>query len=200
MKEKLTYNILFLITIITLFSMTLKLYGKATFEPGTEPVSGYWQLDGSKTDVVNGSKITTWSTESNTIVGTSGWVDILKIEHTISSSYKWDEPQQVINPGSDMRLSGTYVNNEYSSTNKLAMGIRIYAVKNNEGAGASNQTDEEIIKISKDSKSHANEMKYGYFTAPRYYAGDNREMQLIIDCFIGGDHYITTYTYKWVES
>lgn len=214
MKQTITLNLL-IIAVVTLFLTTStfqsqeKISGASTKEftysdpgsdPGTDPVNGSWELNSTKIDQVKGANDTKFENGSNMIVGTSSWIDILKIEHTVSSSFKWDDPPQKLIPGQDMKISGTYINNEYSTPNRVLTGLKIYSDRDNRPFSEVIPSAWEIFEINKDNKHHGSEVKTGFFPAPKFYQGDSREMNIVVDCFIGKDHYVVTYVYLWSGS
>ncbi len=211
MKQKFTYNMLFIITVLTLLSMSLSSFGQekitsasekefAYTDPGTDPVNGTWELSSTKIDLVSGANDTKWVNGEGLIVATSSWIDMLKIEHTVSSSFKWDNPPQKLVPGQDLKISGTYINNEYSTPNKILTGFKIYSDRDNQPFSEVIPSTWEIIKVLKDNKQHGSEVKTGFFPAPKYYQGDSKEMNIVVDCYIGKDHYVVTYIYMWGDS
>lgn len=199
MKKKFTKSGVLFITVIAMFFVVGK-NGFAYVDPESEPVSGYWEFTGSKTDIYSADKNTLWDNNSDLIVATSTWIDMLKIEHTVSSSFKWEQPPQRLMPGSDNKISGNYINNEYSTPNRVLTGLRILIDRTNEAFSEANAGSTEILKVLKDNKQHVSEVKTGFFSAPKFFRGDTREIRLLVDCYIGKDHYVTTYTYNWIES
>jgi len=55
----------------------------------------------------------------------------------------------------------------------------------------------EILKLNKDNKQYANEVKKGFYYAPNTLFDETKDCQLIVDCYVGKDHYVTTYTYTY---
>jgi hypothetical protein len=211
MKKKFTNILLTIIAVLSLFNLSLIANGQeknsagarsefSYVDPGTEPVSGYWEYSGSKTSIFSADKFTEWVKDNNVLEATCKWLDVLKIEHTVSSSFKWEDPPTKLLPGSDIKMSGNYINNEYSTTNKVITGFRVLVNKSSDASTYISSTNIEVIKVLKDNKQHVSEAKTGYFVAPKFFQGDNREMQVIVDCYVGKDHYLMTYTYVWVDS
>jgi hypothetical protein len=165
----------------------------------SEEAIGYWELNTSNF-TNNPSKITKWSETGTKITGTSEWKDILSIIHTVSSSFKWDTPPERMVPGMELNLKGAYENNEYSTTGKIQTGIRIYIDKVGEPIEKPSYDAVQIVKLTKDYKSHFNEEINGKFSAPKYFRGKSNDIQVIVDCYIGTDHYVTTYEYDWVTT
>ena len=163
----------------------------------SDPVKGYWELSGNYSENFSDNRITTWVSDNGMIVGTSRWDDLLNIEHTVSSSFKWDTPPQRLYSGIDIKFAGSYVNNEYSTTERMLTGMKVYSFVGKEGESGKSNTD--LIKLVKDNKLHESENKISFFIPPNYYRGDAREMKIIVDCFIGRDHYVTTFDYLFVE-
>lgn len=165
----------------------------------SEEAIGYWELNTSNF-TNNPTKITKWNEAGTTLTGTSEWKDILDIIHTVSSSFKWDAPPERMVPGMELSLKGAYINNEYSTTGKVQTGIRIYIDK--VGAPIEKPTYEAvpIVRLSKDNRQHMTEEANGKFSAPKYFRGTTKDIQVIVDCYIGSDHYVTTYEYDWVTT
>lgn len=165
----------------------------------SEEAIGYWELNTSN-NTNNPTKITKWNETGTNLTGTSEWKDILDIYHTVSSSFKWDTPPDRMVPGMELSLKGAYVNNEYSTTGKVQTGIRIYIDK--VGAPIEKPTYEAvpIVKLSKDNTQHMTEERNGKFSAPKYFRGKSNDIQVIVDCYIGTDHFVTTYEYNWVTT
>jgi len=212
MKHTISLNAILIITVLSLLSTTSVLksqekntaastkefaYSDPGSDPGTDPMNGSWELNTTKIDLVKGANDTKFETNNNLIVATSSWIDILKIEHTVSSSFKWDDPPKKLIPGQDLKISGTYINNEYSTPNRVLTGLKIYSDRDNLPFSEKIPSAWEIFEINKDNKQHGSEVKTGFFPAPKFYQGDNREMNIVVDCFIGKDHYVVTYVYYW---
>jgi hypothetical protein len=166
---------------------------------GSEPMNGYWQLTDTKTETYNGAKYTQW-TNGEMITATSIWKDILNIEHTVASSFKWEQPPEKMMPGLEVSLSGTYDNIEYSTTNRVYTGIKIFMDR--AGVSFYNTSNDaiQVVNVNKDNKTHTAEIQKGKFISPKHFMGEGTQIQIMVDCFIGKDHYITTYIYNFVES
>ena len=163
----------------------------------SDPIRGYWELSGTYSENFSDKRITSWVSDNGMMVGTSRWIDVLNIEHTVSSSFKWDSPPQILYSGIDVKLGGSYVNNEYSTTERMKTGMKVYSFIGKEGESGKGNTD--LLKMVKDNKLHESENKMAFFIPPNYYSGDTREMKIIVDCYIGRDHYITTFDYLFVD-
>jgi hypothetical protein len=165
-----------------------------------EPMSGYWMLVNSKTEVANLVKHTEWTVESGLLTANTNWEDAHKIEETISASFKWDNPPDKMLPGSEVQIKGTFVNNEYSSISRVPYGLLVSLGSTNIKYYNAKSEASEVLQISKNYKQHNSEVKDGWFTAPKHYAGESTWIQLMIDCYVGQDHYVTTYIFSWTES
>lgn len=162
-----------------------------------ELVGGSWVLANVESKSINTSNITKWSPKGTEAVGDCSWKDILEIVHTVSSGFKWQEPPQTMQPGSYMNLEVIYTNLDYATTAKINTGVKIFI----ERSGANYLTMEpngiEVLKLNKDNKQYANEVKKGFFYAPKSRFDETNQCQLVIDCYVGKDHYVTTYTYNY---
>ena len=58
----------------------------------------------------------------------------------------------------------------------------------------------QVVNVNKDNKLHTAEVQQGKFIAPKHFMGEGTQIQIMVDCYIGKDHYITTYIYNFVES
>ncbi len=165
--------------------------------PSEELIGGSWMLTNVESKAYSGTNITKWTTGNNQITGLTEWKDIIEIIHTVSSGFSWQEPPKSMQPGSYLNLEAVYTNIDYSTTGKISTGIKIFFAR----AGANYQIMEpnaiEVLKLNKDNKQYANEVKKGFFYAPNTYFDSSNECQLIIDCYIGKDHFVTTYTYSY---
>jgi hypothetical protein len=165
-----------------------------------EPMSGYWKLNNSMTEIANLEKHTQWSTETGTLTAVTSWDDNHNIEHTISASFRWDNPPDKMTPGGDVKIKGTFVNNEYSSIGRVLYGLLV-SIGNSGTKFFNVKTDAtQVLQINKDYRQHNSEVKDGWFNAPKHYTGESTWIQIMVDCYIGQDHYVTTYVYTWVES
>lgn len=165
----------------------------------TEETIGYWELTGSNYGS-NPTKITKWNTSEQSVTGTSSWKDFLEIIHTISSSFKWEKPPEKMIPGMELNLKGSYVDNEYSTNGLVKTGIKIFIEKVGDPISNPGYDAIDILKMTKDYKQHISEVKNAKYTAPKYFRGKSKDIQLVVDCYIGADHYVTTYVYNWVST
>jgi hypothetical protein len=163
----------------------------------TELTTGSWVMTDVKTHQYNRGYITKWESTSNEITGLCSWKDILDIVHTVSSGFKWDPPPQTMRPGTFLNIDAKYINNEYSTTAKMLTGIKMSIDKVGSSYMANSPDAIEVMKVSKDNKQYSSEDKKGFFNAPKTLFDDTNQCQLIIDCYIGQDHYVTTYTYTY---
>lgn len=192
-------TICFSILLLLMLSNITNAYNSKFMVLESEPMNGYWQLTDTRTETYNGVKHTQW-TNGDVITATSVWIDILNIEHTVASSFKWEQPPVKMMPGLEVSLSGTYDNIEYSTTSKVLTGIKIYMDR--AGSTFYNTSSEaiQVVNVSKDNKLHTAEIQKGAFIAPKHFMGEATQIQIMVDCFIGKDHYLTTYIYNFVES
>lgn len=164
-----------------------------------ELVGGNWVLSNVQSKIYNGISLTKWNTSENNIDGLYTWKDILDIIHTVNSGFKWQEPPKNMQPGSYMNLEAVYTNIDYSTTAPINTGIKMFI----ERAGGNYMVMEsnaiEVLKLNKDNRQYANEVKKGFFYAPKTYFDETNQCQLIVDCYIGKDHYVTTYTYTYQQ-
>jgi hypothetical protein len=162
-----------------------------------ELVGGSWVLSGTESKIVNTDGITKWESTAGGLTGTTSWKDILTIIHTVASGFKWQDPPKNMQPGTYLNLEAVYTNIDYSTTAKINTGIKMFI----ERAGGNYLIMEsnaiEVLKLNKDNKQYANEVKKGFFYAPKFFFDATNQCQLIVDCYIGKDHYITTYTYTY---
>lgn len=165
----------------------------------TQEAIGYWELS-STNNAFNPSKITNWTGSELSLTGQSVWKDILDIQHTVSSSFKWERPPERMVPGMEISLTGEYIDNEYSTTGKIVTGIKIYIDKIGTPINKPSRDAIEVVKLNKDYKQHISEAKKNKFSAPKFYIGKSKDIQVIVDCYVGTDHYVSTYTYTWVDS
>ena len=158
---------------------------------------GNWVLTGVESKAFNGINITKWKANDLQIVGTTSWKDKIEIIHTVESGFKWQEPPQNMQPGAYLNLEAVYTNIDYSTTANINTGIKMFFGR----VGSDYKTPEansvEILKLNKDNKQYANEVKKGFFYAPNMLFDATNMCQLIVDCYVGKDHYVTTYTYLY---
>ena len=164
---------------------------------GTELAGGSWVLTNVDQKSYNRTSTTKWSNNSNEVDGLCSWKDILDIVHTVNAGFKWQEPPQKMQPGTYMNLEAIYTNNEYSTTGKVFTGIKMFFDKVGANYMAMNTNGLEVLRVIKDDKQNASEVKKGFFYAPKTLFDETNQCQLIIDCYVGQDHYVTTYTYTY---
>ena len=163
----------------------------------TELTTGSWVMTDVKTHVYNRGNITTWENGSNEITGLCTWKDILDIWHTVNSGFKWEEPPHSMKPGNFLNIDAKYINNEYSTTAKLPTGIKMYIDRKGSNYLLNSPDAIEVMKVSKDNRQYASENRKGFFNAPKTLFDETNQCELVVDCFIGQDHYVTTYTYTY---
>jgi len=163
----------------------------------TELSTGSWVLSNVKTHVYNRGNITKWDNASNEISGLCSWKDILDIVHTVSSGFKWEEPPKAMKPGNFLNIEAKYINNEYSTTAKILSGIKIYIDKTGSNYLVNTPDAIEVMRVSKDNKQYTSEDKKGFFNAPKTFFDESNQCDLVVDCYIGQDHFVTTYTYTY---
>lgn len=171
-------------------------YGTAG-APTEELAGGNWVLSSTESKIINSVGITKWEPTTGELTGITSWKDVLTIVHTVASGFKWQDPPKSMQPGTYLNLEAVYTNIDYSTTAKLNTGIKMFI----ERAGGNYLVMEsnaiEVLKMNKDNKQYANEVKKGFFYAPKFFFDATNQCQLIVDCYIGKDHYITTYTYSY---
>jgi hypothetical protein len=172
--------------------------GESTTTNNDESI-GYWQLTGQNNGF-NPTKITKWNASEQAVTGISSWKDFLEIIHTVSSSFKWDKPPEKMIPGTDVDLKGTYKNIEYSTTGAIKTGIKIFIEKVGDPISEPGYDAIDILKMTKDYKQHMSEVKNATYSPPKFFRGKSKDIQLVVDCYIGSDHYVTTYIYNWVST
>lgn len=163
----------------------------------TELVGGSWVLTDVKSNVYNRGNVTKWESASNEITGMCSWKDILDIVHTVSSGFMWQQPPTTMRPGNFLNLDAKYINNEYSTTAKLLTGIKMYIDKPGSNYLINTPDAIEVVKVSKDNKQYSSEDKKGFFNAPKTFFDETNQCELVVDCFIGQDHYVTRYIYTY---
>lgn len=202
-KSKYTLPISILALIFTLL-MVFALPTRGATDPTGNPNATYeelstgrWVLTDTKVDVFNKTNITKWTPSGNSLNALTVWIDKLNIEHTVSSNFKLAEVPQMMPVGADLSLQENYLNDEYSTTTRTLIGIKVYIDKAGTNPVALNSDATEIMNLVKDNRSHQNEVKTGFFTAPKRFLDDTKQFQLTVDCYSGNDHYVTTYTYSY---
>jgi hypothetical protein len=162
-----------------------------------ELTTGSWVLTDVQSHAYNRGNITKWDNSSNQINGLCSWKDILDIVHTVSSGFKWDNPPESMKPGTFLNMDAKYINNEYSTTAKINTGIKMYIDRAGSSYLVTSPDAIEVMKVTKDNRQYASENKKGFFNAPKTLFDDSEQCQLVVDCYIGQDHYVTTYTYTY---
>lgn len=206
-KKKLIGNSLLVVLLTFLIAaliFTLQTFGQEvttdeipTSASKLELSSGSWVLTSSKTNVYNTNGLTTWDGKTNEIDGECSWKDFLDIVHTVNSGFKWETPPSMMQPGNFLNIEAKYINNEYSTPSRILTGIKMFIDKTGANFMAESREAIEIMKVSKDNKQNASEVKKGFFTAPKTLFDESNKCDLVIDCYIGKDHYVTTYTYTY---
>lgn len=161
--------------------------------------SGSWVLIDRKTEVYNRANVTKWSGSDQNLLALCQWKDIMNIEHTISNGFKWADPPRSMAPGKDFKIALDYINDEYSTDNRVLTGIDVKLDYIGADYLTVSKNGYEAGKLVKDNKNYNNETKTVFFSAPKTFLGETNQMQLMVDCFIGQDHYVTTYTYSYTN-
>jgi hypothetical protein len=169
--------------------------GAGTYK--AELTSGAWVLTTVDQKAYNGTTLTKWNGSTNEVGGELAWKDMLDIIHTVNSGFKWQAPPQQMQPGSYLNLEAIYTNVDYATSSNVKTGIKMFIDKAGADYKVTNEEAIEILKVNKDNKQYANEVKKGFFSAPKTLFDETNQCQLIVDCFIGKDHYVTTYTYEY---
>ncbi|NOS84027.1 MAG: hypothetical protein HOP31_02705 [Ignavibacteria bacterium] len=166
------------------------------FQP-EELEGGNWVLTGVETKSYNLMNITKWNTNETGIKATCSWKDKIEIIHTVESGFKWQDPPKNMQPGAYLNLEAVYTNIDYSTTANINTGIKMFFGR----AGSDYKNPEansiEVLKLNKDNKQYANEVKKGFYYAPNMAFDATNMCQFIVDCYVGKDHYVTTYTYAY---
>lgn len=164
-----------------------------------ELVGGNWVLTNVESKSYNGINITKWNANESEIKGLCSWKDKIDIIHSVESGFKWQAPPKYMQPGSYLNLEAVYTNIDYSTTAPINTGIKMFI----ERAGADYKIIDdnaiEILKLNKDNKQYANEVKKGFFYAPKTLFDATKMCQMIVDCYVGKDHYVTIYTYTYQQ-
>ncbi len=158
---------------------------------------GNWILSGVEAKAYNGINITKWKTSDLQILGTTSWKDKIEIIHTVESGFKWQEPPKNMQPGAYLNLEAVYTNVDYSTTANIQTGIKMFFGRVGSDYNKPEANSIEILKLNKDNKQYANEVKKGFFYAPNMPFDATYMCQLVVDCYVGKDHYVTTYTYTY---
>ena len=169
--------------------------GAGTFK--AELTGGAWVLTNTEQKVHNGTNLTKWAGNTTEIGGVLSWKDMLDIIHTVNSGFKWQDPPKTMQPGSYLNLEAIYTNLDYSTSSNVKTGIKIFIDKVGTNFMAMNPDGIDVLKVNKDNVHYNNEVKKGFFDAPKTLFDETNQCQLIVDCYIGKDHHVTTYTYTY---
>ena len=176
---------------------TLKITDETPKFSQEELTSGTWVLETYDAVKLNSVNITNWNLKENVLKALCTWKDKIDIVHTIEAGFKWQDPPKQMKPGDYLNLEAIYTNIDYSTTANINLGVKMFF----ERVGGDLKNPEEnaidVMKLNKDRKSYANEVKKGFFYAPRNFFDGTNQCQLVVDCYIGKDHYITTYIYSY---
>jgi len=192
-----TFALLALVMTLNTFGQELTYNSPSVSGSKTELTTGSWVMTGSKTEVYNRNNITKWETSTGEIDANCSWKDVLNIIHTVNSGFKWQEPPKTMQPGSFLNLEANYINKEYSTTGKVLTGIKMYINRVGGNYLVMEAEAIEVVKLAKDNKQYNTEIKKGFFIAPKTLFDDTNECQLVVDCYVGQDHYVTSYTYAY---
>jgi hypothetical protein len=169
--------------------------GAGTFQE--ELSGGNWVLTQVDAKSYNGVNVTKWNSTASELIGECSWKDVLTIVHTVISSFKWQDPPKMMQPNSYLNLEVIYTNVDYSTTANVNTGVKIFFEKVGASYLAMGPGSVEVLKLNKDNKQYTNEVKKGFFYAPKTFFDNTNQCQLIVDCYVGKDHYVTTYTYTY---
>lgn len=164
-----------------------------------ELVGGNWILTNVESKSFNGVNITKWQANNNELQGNCSWKDMLGIVHTVESGFSWQDPPKKMQPGSYLNLEAVYTNIDYSTTTQLNTGIKMFFAGTYSDFKVMEPNAVEILKVNKDNKHYANEVKKGFFYAPKNYFDETNMCNLVVDCYVGKDHYVITYTYTYQQ-
>jgi hypothetical protein len=206
-RKKLNLSIIITFVILVLTTLTLSSNGQnvttntgdnqSAGKYGAELTGGNWVLTSTDFKSYNGTNLTKWSGEKNEIGGLYSWKDILDIIHTVYSGFKWEAPPQAMKPGSYLNLEAIYTNLDYSTTSNVKTGIKIYIDRVGANYLSANPEAVEILKVNKDGKQNLTEVKKGFFDAPKTLFDETNQCELVVDCFVGKDHFVTKYIYTY---
>lgn len=180
---------------LTITNSNTSTEGAGTYK--TELTGGSWVLSNVEQKAYNGTNLTKWTGNTNEVGGMHSWKDMLDIIHTVNSGFKWQDPPKTMQPGSYLNLEAVYTNLDYSTPSNVKTGIKMFIDKAGVSYMVSNPDAIDILKVNKDNKQNANEVKKGFFDAPKTLFDETNQCQLVVDCYIGKDHYVTTYTYEY---
>jgi hypothetical protein len=165
-----------------------------------DQANGFWLLSSTENNVFNAEKEMVWKSDNDALVALRKWVDYLTVEHTVNCGFKIDSPPDKMAPGQEFILSGSFINYEYSTTNNVRVGFKVYMERNLVKNEKLHREGTEVFKIAKDLKQHNTEAKSGVIITPKRYLGDDKTIKICVDFYVGPDHYIMNYIYNWVES
>ena len=169
----------------------------AAGENKTELNGGTWLLTDRRMERFNNAGVTKWSGSDQNVLGECKWVDVLNIEHSIEGGFKWGDAPRTMIPGADTKFNIEYVYDNYATTNNVAFGMKVKIDNITADYMAASPTSLDIMRISKNGRNYGSETKTAYFTAPKTFLGESNQISLLVDCYMGQDHYVATYTYTW---
>lgn len=206
-RKKLNVSSIIVFVILAITALTISSNGQNTTtisgdnqSAGTyrvELTGGNWVLTATEFKSFNGTNLTKWKGEQNEIGGVYSWKDILDIVHTVNSGFKWEAPPTMMKPGTYLNMEAIYTNLDYATTSNVKTGIKIFIDKIGSNYMSTNPDAIEILKMNKDAKQNLTEVKKGFFDAPKSLFDETNQCELIVDCFVGKDHYVTKYTYTY---
>lgn len=158
---------------------------------------GTWILSNTESKKLNGVNITKWNVTGNEINAVCSWKDKIEIMHTVESGFKWQDPPKTMKPGEYLNLEAIYTNIDYSTTANLNTGIKVFFGRVGSDVKNPEPNSIEVLKLNKDFKQYNNEVKKGFFYAPKTLFDVTKMCQLVVDCYIGKDHYAVIYTYTY---
>lgn len=162
-----------------------------------ELAGGTWVLSGTDAKKLNSVNITKWNVTGNEINAVCSWKDKIEIIHTVESGFKWQDAPKTMKPGEYLNMEAIYTNIDYSTTANLSTGVKMFFTRIGSDLKNPDPGSIEVLKLNKDNKQYNNEVKKGFFYAPKTLFDASKMCQLVVDCYIGKDHYITTYTYTY---
>lgn len=162
-----------------------------------ELTGGSWILSNTEIKKINAMNITKWSITDNELNAICSWKDKIEIVHTVESGFKWQDPPKTMKPGEYLNLEAIYTNVDYSTTANLNTGIKMFIGKIGGDVKNPEPNSIEVLKLNKDFKQYNNEVKKGFFYAPKTLFDISKMCQLVVACYIGKDHYVTIYTYTY---
>lgn len=162
-----------------------------------ELTGGTWVLSNTEIKKLNAMNITKWNAAGNELNAVCTWKDKIEIVHTVESGFKWQDPPKTMKPGEYLNLEAIYTNVDYSTTANLNTGIKMFFGRIGGDVKNPEPNSIEVLKLNKDYKQYNNEVKKGFFYAPKTLFDVSKMCQLVVDCYIGKDHYVTIYTYTY---